>query len=104
MRSANTQKRSVFWLACSSHQESKSMTRIIRFTGIKTLVIAIAFAVLSVVANAQTAVKGHVNNEVGQGVPGVNVQFSQDGGKTFKYTTETDANGDSTVSVAPGDD
>jgi Flp pilus assembly protein TadD len=79
------------------------MTRIVRFKGIKTLAIAVAFAVLPMLAHAQTTVKGHVNNELTQPVAGVTVGFSQDGGKTFKYTADTDANGDYTVSVAPGD-
>jgi hypothetical protein len=81
------------------------MTRIARFTGIKSLGMAAAFALLPMLAQAQqmTTVKGHVNNEISQPLPGVTVEFSNDGGKTFKYTTNTDANGDYTVNVAPGD-
>src|SRR5258707_8883534 len=78
------------------------MTRIAR---IKSIGMTAAFALLPMLAQAQqmTTVKGHVNNEISQPLPGVTVEFSNDGGKTFKYTTNTDANGDYTVNVAPGD-
>ncbi len=81
------------------------MIRTTRFTGIKLVGIAAAFAFLPSLAHAQqmTAVKGHVNNEIGQPVSGLIVEFSTDGGKSFKYTATTDANGDYTVSVAPGE-
>lgn len=81
------------------------MIRTTRFTGIKLVGIAAVFALLPWLAQAQqmTTVKGHVNNEIGQPVSGLVVEFSTDAGKSFKYTANTDANGDYTVSVAPGE-